>query len=56
MRRTLKIKARLFLTVGFVAAILATCSAVALWRIGAIGSGVQGLVQSDTRLAGEMAS
>src|SRR6185436_8853573 len=50
----LKIKARLFLTVGFVAAILATCSAVALWRIGAIGGGVQELVQGDTRAAAEM--
>src|SRR5262245_8048083 len=54
MRSTLKIKARLFLTVGFVAAVLATCSAVALWRIGAIGGGVQALVQDDTRVAGEM--
>src|SRR5262245_13184604 len=54
MRRTLNIKARLFLTVGFVAAILVTCSAVALWRIGAIGGGVQDLVQGDTRVAGEI--
>src|SRR5258708_31592850 len=55
MRRTLKIKTRLFLTIGFVAATLAASSGVTLWRLGAIEQGVQQLVQGDTHLAGEMA-
>ena len=54
MRRTLKIKTRLFLTVGFVAAMLAASSGVALWRLGAIEQGVQRLVRGDNRLASEM--
>ena len=53
--RTLKIKTRLFLTVGFVAAMLAASSGVALWRLGAIEQGVQRLVRGDTRQAGVMA-
>ena len=55
MHSALKIKTRLFLTVGFVAAILAISSGVALWRIVAMGRGVQRLVGQDTHLAGAMA-
>ncbi len=55
MRRTLKIKTRLFLTVAFVAAMLAASSGVALLRLSAIEQGVQRLMRGDTRLAGEMA-
>jgi len=55
MQKTLKIKTRLFLTVGFVAAMLAASAGVALWRLAAIEQGVQRLVRGDTRLAGEMA-
>jgi methyl-accepting chemotaxis protein len=53
--RTLTIKTRLFLTVGFVAAMLAASSGVALWRLGAIEQGVERLVRGDTRQAGVMA-
>ena len=55
MRRTLKIKTRLLLTVGFVAAMLTASSGVALWRMSAIEEGVQQVVRGDGRLAGEMA-
>jgi twitching motility protein PilJ len=53
--RTLKIKTRLFLTVGFVAAMVAASSGVALWRLSAIEQGVERLVRGDTRQAGVMA-
>src|SRR5215467_10569491 len=55
MRRTLKIKTRLLLTVGFVAAMLAASSGVALWRLSAIEENVQQVVRGDGRLAGVMA-
>jgi len=55
MRRTLKIKTRLLLTVGFVAAMLAASSGVALWRLSAIEQGAQQVVRGDARLAGEIA-
>jgi len=55
MRKTLKIKTRLLLTVGFVAAMLAASSGVALWRLSAIEQGVEQVMRGDARLAGEMA-
>ena len=55
MRRTLKIKTRLLLTVGFVAAMLAASSGVALWRLSAVEESVQRVVRGDSRLAGVMA-
>jgi methyl-accepting chemotaxis protein len=55
MRRTLKIKTRLLLTVGFVAAMLAASSGVALWRLSTVEQSVQRVVRGDTRLAGVMA-
>src|SRR5215475_1082781 len=55
MRRTLKIKTRLLLTVGFVAAMLAASSGVALWRLSAVEQTMQKVVRGDGRLAGVMA-
>ena len=55
MRKTLKIKTRLLITVGFVAAMLAGVSGVGLWRLGAIERGVDELSRGDARVAGEMA-
>jgi len=55
MRRTLKIKTRLLLTVGFVAVMLAGSSGVALWRLSAVEQSVQRVVRGDGRLAGVMA-
>jgi methyl-accepting chemotaxis protein len=55
MRRTLKIKTRLLLTVGFVAAMLAASSGGALWRLSTVEQSVQRVVRGDTRLAGVMA-
>jgi methyl-accepting chemotaxis protein len=55
MRRTFKIKTRLLLTVGFVAAMLAASSGVALWRLNAVEQSVQRVVRGDSRLAGVMA-
>jgi len=52
MRRTLKIKTRLLLTVGFVTAMLAASSGVALWRLGAVEASVEEVVRGDARLAG----
>jgi methyl-accepting chemotaxis protein len=55
MRKTLRIKTRLLLTVGFVAAMLAASSGVALWRLNAISQGVDQVMRGDARVAGEMA-
>jgi twitching motility protein PilJ len=55
MQRTLKIKTRLLLTVGFVAAMLATSTGLALWRLSAVEERVQQVVRGDGRLAGVMA-
>ena len=55
MRKTLKIKTRLLITVGFVAAMLAAVSGVGLWRLGAIERGVDQVTRGDARVAGEMA-
>jgi len=55
MRRTLKIKTRLLLTVGFVAVMLAASSGVALWRLSAVEQSVEQVVRGDGRLAGVMA-
>jgi methyl-accepting chemotaxis protein len=55
MRRTLKIKTRLLLTIGFVAAMLAASSGVALWRLSSIEQTVQQIVRGDVRPAGVMA-
>ena len=54
MRRTLKIKTRLLLTVGFVAAMLAASSGVALWQLSSVEESVQHVVRGDARLAGVM--
>lgn len=50
MHKTLTIKTRQFLAVGFVAATLVAIAGVALWSIGAIGQEVRQLVQQDTAL------
>ncbi len=55
MRSRLKIKTRLLLTVGFVAALLATSSAVGFWSLRAVGTAVQQLASQDTRLTGTSA-
>src|ERR1051325_5604943 len=55
MRRTLKIKTRLLLTIGFVAAMLAASSGVALWRLNTVERSVQQVVRGDARLGGVMA-
>ena len=55
MRKTLRIKTRLLITVGFVAAMLAAVSGVGLWRLSAIERGVEDLTRGDARVAGEMA-
>ena len=55
MRKTLRIKTRLLITVGFVAAMLAAVSGVGLWRLGAIERGVEQVTRGDARVAGEMA-
>jgi len=55
MRRTFKIKTRLLLTVGFVAAMLAASSGVALWRLNTVERSVQQVVRGDARLGGVMA-
>jgi methyl-accepting chemotaxis protein len=55
MRKTLRIKTRLLLTVGFVAAMLAASSGVALWRLNSISQGVDQVMRGDARVAGEMA-
>ena len=48
MRKTLRIKTRLLLTVGFVAAMLAASSGVALWRLNAISQGVDQVMRGVT--------
>jgi len=55
MRKTLRIKTRLLITAGFVAALLAGVSGVGLWRLGAIERGVDQVTRGDARVAGEMA-
>ncbi len=55
MRKTLKIKTRLLITVGFVAALLAAVSGIGLWRLSAIERGVEQVTRGDARVAGEMA-
>jgi methyl-accepting chemotaxis protein len=55
MGTTLKIKTRLLLTVGFVAAILAASSGVAYWRLGALDQRVQQTVRGDARQTEELA-
>jgi twitching motility protein PilJ len=55
MRSSLKIKTRLWLTVGFVAAMLAGGSGFALWNMGGIGDEVEQLVRRDARLSGASA-
>ncbi len=54
MRKTLKVKTRLLITVGFVAAMIAAVSGIGLWRLSAIERGVEQLTRGDARVAGEM--
>jgi methyl-accepting chemotaxis protein len=54
MRRTLTIKTRQYLTLGFVALLLATAAGVALWHVGAISRGAEA-VQASSRAAGAIA-
>ncbi len=55
MRSTLKIRTRLLITVAFIAATLAAGAGVALWRLSAVETSAEHVVQGDARLAGEMA-